>query len=398
MENNCPAPINRSLALLASLVYFVQGALGISAVALPMFLRQRGWTVSEIATFSFVEGLPWTLKVIYGAISDGIPIGGLRRKPYVILASLVSAAGWIGLAVWGKGSGAIYFFGALASLGFAVTDVVTDAWIVENSTNETSQIYQSLAWGFRSLGAVGGGVAGGWLAENFPHRLIFAGTTLLPVLTLLAGCLIREPRGRKEGNVLNPVSAVMESLKSIMGKDLRWFCLFLVVVNAPTSFGTPFFFHLKENLVFSESLLGGLSSLTWIGAVAGCFAYGRFFKDWPLQRALFLAVGLSAVNTLLTFGVVGRTSAFSLSVLGGFLGYVSLLPVMASASVLSRRPGIEGSLFALVMSVHNLSQILWTYVGGKLFDIIGLTALIGGSTFIVITGIFFVRRIQVLRG
>jgi len=395
LGNNFATAFDRRTALLVSFVYFVQGALGISGVAFPLFLRAEGWSISEIATFSFIAGLPWTIKVLYGTLSDALPIGGLRRKPYVILASALSTLAWLGLALFPQPASLIYVWAVLANLGFAVTDVVTDAIIVEHSAGTSPQLYQSFAWGFRSFGAVLGGVAGGLLAQSVPYRSIFAVTALLPLATLGVGFFIHDPRREGEGfgRLLSPLLA---SLRSLFQGDLKWFCLFLLVGSFSASFGTPFFFFLRERLGFRETFLGALSSLTWTGAILGCFFYGKLLKEVPLKRMLVWGIVLSSVSVLSSYLVVNHWSAATLFFLGGIFGYVSLLPLMASAALLARQKGIEGSLFALLMSVHNLGQILAAFAGGKLFDIIGLGNLILFSAVVGLVGLVFVRRLRTI--
>lgn len=391
-------PLNRSVALLTSLVYFVQGALAISAVAFPLFLRGKGWTVSEIATFSFVVGLPWAFKVVYGALSDGIPIRGLRRKPYVIIASFLSIVSWLGLALLPQDRSFLYLLVVVGNLGFALTDVVTDALVVENSTEHNTQIYQSLAWGFRSFGAVLGGILGGWLAESIPYRWIFGLTASLPVMTLLGAFFIRETLQREERRGRLLWEPIKGSLAALFGGDLRQFSLLLIVTSFSASFSTPFFFFLKEKLSFNETFLGFLSSLTWLGAVLGCLVYGKFLTNTPVKKTLRWAVWLNFLNVLTTYWVIDRWTGATLSFLGGITGYISLLPFMAAAALLSRQKGIEGSLFALLMSINNLGQLVSTFIGGKLFDIMGLAPLILLSAMVALSGLFFVTRLRTVGG
>ena len=394
MKSNSPSSIDPTVALLTSFVYFVQGALSLAAVAFPLLLRKKSWSVPEIATFSFIVGLPWTLKIIYGAVSDAIPLWGLRRKPYVIFASLLSIGSWLGLAVNSEEKIFLYGFALAANLGFAFTDVVTDALVVEHSMETNTQIYQSLAWGFRSLGAILGGVLGGWLAQNVSYHLTFGLTGLLPLSTLVVGFLIHEkPKERAKGfaHLWTPIA---EGLRSIFQGDLRWFSALLLVGSFSAAISTPFFFFLKEKLGFSETFLGSLSSVAWLGAVAGCLLYAKCFQTIPMKTTLRWAIWLNVVNILTTFLVVGWMSAATFSLLGGVLGYLGLLPLMSAAALLSRQKGIEGSLFALLMSVNNLGQLVATFIGGKLFGIIGLPGLILLSAGVSLTGLYFVGKLK----
>lgn len=40
---------------------------------------------SQIAHMSSVVGIPWSCKLIYGIMSDKVPIFGYKRKSYIIL-------------------------------------------------------------------------------------------------------------------------------------------------------------------------------------------------------------------------------------------------------------------------------------------------------------------------
>ena len=113
-----------------------------------------------------------------------------------------------------------------------------------------------------------------------------------------------------------------------------------------------------------------------------------------MKTTLRWAIWLNVINTLAVFFVINRWTAASLSFLGGVLGYIGLLPLMAVSALLARQKGIEGSLFALLMSVNNFGQLAATFVGGKLFDIMGLPGLILVSAAVSGTGLLFVRRLK----
>ena len=36
-------------------------------------------------------GLPWSFKILYGLISDNVPIFGLKRKPYLLFWNFTQA-------------------------------------------------------------------------------------------------------------------------------------------------------------------------------------------------------------------------------------------------------------------------------------------------------------------
>ncbi len=393
MKSNLTTYPGRAVALLTSFAYFIQGSLSISGIAFPLLLRQKGWSISEIAAFSFTIGIPWTLKIIYGAITDAVPIFKLRRKPYIMIASVLSALSWLCLAFNHERKAFLYGFSLLANLGFAMTDVVIDALIVENSNEENAKVYQSLAWGWKSFGAVVGGFLGGWLAGHVSYRLTFTLTALLPMSTLIAAFFIHEPhRDRREAIPL--WFPILEGLKGLFRGDLKWFSLLLLVGSFSASVNTPFFFFLKEKLKFSPSFLGSLTSIGWLGTIIGCFLYAKSFKQVKVKTMLRIAFYLSTLNILTAFLIRDPVSAATLSFLGGVLGYLGLLPLLSAAALLSKQKQIEGSLFALLMSVYNLGQLLATLIGGKLFGVIGLEGLFLLSAAVTLSGVFFVNRLK----
>ena len=147
------------VAVFAAVIYFIQGALGISAIAMPVYFRRLGWSIADITIVSSLISLPWIFKILYGFLSDSFPLASYRRKSYLFFFLTCSILGWCSLSFFGLDQKSIVFALWIANLGFAGTDVITDGLIVENSEGEWSRIYQSLAWGARSLGSVLTGMA-----------------------------------------------------------------------------------------------------------------------------------------------------------------------------------------------------------------------------------------------
>src|ERR1700761_2786925 len=60
---------------------------------------------SSNAAFFFWAALAWYLKPLAGIMTDAYPLFGTRRRNYLLLSSILAAAGWIALAVTPHGYG-----------------------------------------------------------------------------------------------------------------------------------------------------------------------------------------------------------------------------------------------------------------------------------------------------
>src|SRR3954470_5297562 len=91
----------RRLGLLFGALYFLQGigepTDGLIAQPVRSLLKGWGRTAGEIAAFSALLAIPWSLKPLYGLLTDFVPLFGTRRKGYLILAAAAMAISLIGL-------------------------------------------------------------------------------------------------------------------------------------------------------------------------------------------------------------------------------------------------------------------------------------------------------------
>ncbi len=388
--------LNWDVMRLAAVVYFIQGSLGIAGIALPLYLRAQGFSISKITFIISVVSIPWFLKIVYGAISDAFPIFGLRRKPYLIIFIILSCLGWVLLSVLPPEQNWLILSMTIANLGLAATDVITDGLVVEYSRKGSAQTYQSIAWGARSLGAVASGFTGGILAAKISAQNVFLITAMLPLVSLVAVLFLREKPWKgtlKKKNILTPI---IKSFRCIIHGDLKWFVLFLLILSTSVAIGTPLFFYMREILKFDEIFLGVLNSVTWFGAIIGCFIFINFFKDAPLHKALFWAVIFGFFDISMTLAIHNHASAFAVSLLLGVFGYMVLLPLFSSSATLAHATGVEGSLFAILMSLFNLGQAASSFFGGMLFEWIGLRALIISTAFFGLLALLVIPRFRSL--
>jgi len=72
--------------------------------------------------------IPWSIKIIYGLISDNVPIAGTRRKSYIILMGLLQFVSLIAIYFVNDASAiTVSILLTLACLSEAFVNVVADA-------------------------------------------------------------------------------------------------------------------------------------------------------------------------------------------------------------------------------------------------------------------------------
>jgi len=86
---------------------------------------------SDMAMYSSLMTLPWSFKVLYGLITDNVPILGLKRRPYLILFGLLQGAFMVAVYLY-DGDDALVVALLLmgASLCIAFSNVVIDAVLI----------------------------------------------------------------------------------------------------------------------------------------------------------------------------------------------------------------------------------------------------------------------------
>lgn len=87
---------------------------------------------SELTFYTAMINLPWSFKILYGLISDNVPIFGLKRKPYLLFWSAAQFVVLMILFFVAEDGGAALtvILLATASLGQAFSNVVIDAVLI----------------------------------------------------------------------------------------------------------------------------------------------------------------------------------------------------------------------------------------------------------------------------
>lgn len=384
-------PTSELIAILT--VYFVQGILGLAHLALSFFLKDElGLTPAQVSALLGIVALPWIIKPVYGFVSDGLPIFGYRRRPYLILSGILGAISWVSVATIVHTPIAAVGAIALGSLSVAVSDVIVDSLIVEKARTESKAeagSLQSLSWGTKALGGLVTAYFSGMLLQHFSTRTVFWITALFPLIVSAVACLIAESpvtKDASEDNRSNSPSTKhqLQELRTAVTQRAIWLpTAFLFLWQATPSAESAFFFFTTNELHFEPEFLGRVRLVTSIAALVGIWIFQRFLKTVPFRVIFAWSTVLSAALGMTTLLLVTHANRvlgiddhwFSLgdSLILTVMGQIAYMPVLVLAARLCPK-GVEATFFALLMSVTNLAGLFSHQLGAGLMYWLGITA------------------------
>lgn len=361
------------------LVYFVQGILGLARLAVSFFLKDDiALSPAEVSALMGIAALPWTIKPVFGFMSDGLPIFRYRRRPYLILSGLLGAIAWLCMATLVNTPLKATIAILLTSLSVAISDVIVDSLVVERAREEDqgdAGTLQSLAWGASAVGGLITAYLGGLLLQRISTQAIFAITATFPLIVCGVAWLISEDPVTEKSN-FKVVLDQVRLLKGAVSQKVIWMpALFLFLWQATPTADSAFFFFSTNELGFQPEFLGRVRLVTSFASLVGIWVFQRFLKEvsfrkifgWStvLSAALGMTTLLLVTHTNRTLGIDDQWFSLGDSLVLTVAGQIAFMPVL----VLSARlcpPGVEATLFALLMSVVNLSGLLSHELGALL--------------------------------
>lgn len=374
----------RRLAVFFATVYAVQGLAepraGLAGQPIFFLLKDElRLGAAETAAFLALVGLAWNVKPLYGLLSDLVPLLGYRRRSYLLVTTAMATLGWLVLGMlpaypWGLTLGIL----GLAGLGLAFTDVLCDAVMVEEGqARGLTARFQSIQWAAIYGASLLAGIGGGYLSAHVSYSRTFLLVALFPALSFaVSAWVVREARtGFDRATVRETAGALRLGARS---GPLWRAAAFIFLWNFSPSFGVPLEYHMVDALGITKIQLGVLASLGSGAAMLGALVFGRYATHLAPRRLLNLAVAIGVAGTLAYYGLVGWRSAVALTVLVGFVSAVALLATLDLAARAVPRHA-EGTFFAALMSVNNIGTTGAAWLGGQLYDLVGLNWLIAIS-------------------
>lgn len=187
------APTNllrkENFAIAAS--YFSVGFVS-SFISTPMNIYLVGVLNAEPTmqtTMSILQTLPWSLKLLFGFLSDAIPIYGMHRKPYLTMGALIYSFAYFTYAWFHINN--ISFLAVcifLGTLGLIEFDVMADTMVVERSKFESDTHRGQMQASCYSI-RFGGGLIGAILGASVSNQKSWGWGLTFHQVAMINGCI-----------------------------------------------------------------------------------------------------------------------------------------------------------------------------------------------------------------
>ncbi|KAH8482872.1 hypothetical protein H0E87_030095 [Populus deltoides] len=347
---------------------------------------------SESQIYQGIISIPWLVKPLWGLLTDVLPILGYRRRPYFIFAGLLGVVSMLLLSFHEN----LHIAFALLSLtagsaGAAIADVTIDACVAQNSNTRPSLAadMQSLCALSSSIGALMGFSLSGIFVHLIGPKGVFGLLSIPAGLVFLVGILLEEPfmpnfsYRQVNQKFVDAGKAMWRTLKF---PDVWRPCVYMylsIALSIDIHEGLFYWYtDSKGGPSFSQETVGFIFSIGSIGSLLGALLYQNVLKDHPFRNLLFwiqLLFGLSGMLDLML--VLRLNLKFSIpdyffividESVSQMIGRLKWMPLLVLSSKLCP-PGIEGTFFALLMSIDNVGLLSSQWGGGFILHLLKVT-------------------------
>ncbi|HEY7576848.1 MAG TPA: MFS transporter [Acetobacteraceae bacterium] len=349
---------------------FCQAKVGVVWQPLTHYLKQsQGWDAVQIAASLAVLDVPWIVKPVFGMLSDFLPLFGYRRRSYLLVANVAAAAAF----VWCTrllAPAPLVFALTLTSIAMATASTVCGALLVENGQkHRASAAFINQQWLWFNVAVMLASVLGGELIELLSAagalHVALGVAAAAPLVVVATIGLVDE---RRAGiNLAELYGALRGFLDTLRSRTLWLVAAFLFLYYFSPGFGTPLYFHMTDNLRFSQGMIGLLSSVSAGGWIAGGLLYRYGLSGMTTRKLLHLGIAAGTLATLAYLGLVDETTGVIVYFVNGVAGMIANIATLALAAD-HCPPRSEGFAFAALMSVMNLAAPLHDTIGALLYE------------------------------
>jgi predicted MFS family arabinose efflux permease len=329
----------------------------------------HGFTPVHVTAFVTIFNLPWIIKPLYGLVSDFVPLFGYRRKSYLIVVNVAAITGFLWVTRLSAPSDLAVAL-LVTAYAMAISSTLCGAVLVENGQRlHESGAFVNQQWLWFNVAAMIAAIGGGQLVQHLaPAAALHLAAAIVAVapLAVIAGTLLFVPEKKSRADLQGMRNTLRGLVSAFRRRELWIVATFMFLYYFSPGLSTPLYYHMTDDLRFSQAYIGALGSITAAGWVVGALLYRRFFGKLTLRNLLNLSIGFGVLTGLSYLFFWNETAAALISFCGGFAAMLTTVATLTLAADYCP-PRAEGFSFAVLMSIINLANTLGDNVGSFLY-------------------------------
>src|SRR5262249_2188571 len=150
-------------------------------------------------------------------------------------------------------------------------------------------------------------------------------------------------------------------------RELWIIALFLFVYYLNPGLGTPLYYHMTDDLKFSQEYIGILGAINSGGWIAGALLYRRFLRGITARGLLNLSIALAIISTRAFLLLWSEVLAAAINFLNGIASMTAFVATLSLAADYCPQRS-EGFAFAALMSITNFTSALSENMGSFFYE------------------------------
>lgn len=351
----------------------MQGVQSLSGTATSYLLKDELNVAPATAdSLSGLTMVPWVIKPIWGFMSDSFPIFGSRRRAYLMLSGFLGFLGLFLLSVCPFSLAGVAAFSLISATGTAIASTVAKALLVEKCDGRSgayASFLQTFFWCTVYCTAIPTTLLSGYMVQHGSKRTMYAITCGWPLLMTITAYFANE---KDTASVLGFCQQCKKLFSVLRGEGQGGYpiwkpTLFVLLFACGPSAGSSMFYFFTEELHLDPEFIALSGTVSTVFSLLGAMSYQAWFSNCSyrvlLVSASILATFFSALPLLvvervnLKMGIPDKWFIATDSAMTSAISEVAMLPLLVLASRICP-PGVEGTLYALIMSVSNLGSTI----------------------------------------
>jgi MFS family permease len=387
------------IALLCIGQYASQGISGLSGQCI-YYLTREYWKLSAtmLGLISWIVGLAWYCKIIFGYFVDNVTIKGKRTTYYLKGSYIGLLLMYLYIILFGFNLMSLIITGILINICIAFADVTVDREMVitEQKQNLKGRL-QALQWSSLGIAGLIVSLLGAWIAKHFPehvnYKVAYGIAGIIPM-----GMLIYLSKNFKEKTIKKiKRSSILKTFKTnfkkVINRRLLLGLAFIACLQFCPSFGTALMIKVREVLHVDKMFLGYLGAMGTVLGVIGYMLYYKWAYKFSMKKLLYFMVIFSTITNLFYLYLPNKWFLVAYNLAFGAFGGITFMTLLAFF-VKIIPTGSEAFFYALVTSVSNFCARGGNFFGGVIYDHFGYNTNViisSGATLLCLAFIPFLR-------